>query len=438
MTLHIEPPRGWLNDPNGLCFHGGRYHAYFQYCPDDASGAGKKCWGHCVSDDLTRWSFDGIAIYPDTPFDRDGAYSGCAVSDEEGIRLFYTGNVKREGNFDYVLEGRDANVLTAFSADGLKFGEKQLLLTNSDYPDYCSRHVRDPMLFDGGKRMVLGARSVDAIGMILIYGGDASDVNSRWSFERSVSSDERFGYMWECPDIFTVGGKRLLSVSPQGILRPETGETPVSRSGYFPFPEGARSVCSEAFHEWDVGFDFYAPQTFEAPDGRRILVGWMGLPDSPYERSAGLAPTKQLLTLPREVTLEEGIVKTRPARELEGRFRDEKRRLDGESFTLDYPSALFIEPDGDFALDFDAGLRIGLCGGRLCFEFDGGGGGCGKGRGSRVIEVGEAREIELIADEISLELFVNGGETAFTTRYFPENRRVTLHGAGARVFRISI
>ena len=31
-AFHLEPPRGWLNDPNGLCWFGGRYHVYFQYC----------------------------------------------------------------------------------------------------------------------------------------------------------------------------------------------------------------------------------------------------------------------------------------------------------------------------------------------------------------------------------------------------------------------
>ncbi len=32
-------------------------------------------------------------------------------------------------------------------------------------------------------------------------------------------------------------------------------------------------------HELDSGFEFYAPQTMQADDGRRLLVGWMGVPD---------------------------------------------------------------------------------------------------------------------------------------------------------------
>ena len=31
--FHLQPPVGWLNDPNGLCVYGGQYHAFFQYGP---------------------------------------------------------------------------------------------------------------------------------------------------------------------------------------------------------------------------------------------------------------------------------------------------------------------------------------------------------------------------------------------------------------------
>ena len=31
--LHLMPPVGWLNDPNGLCQFGGVFHAFFQYSP---------------------------------------------------------------------------------------------------------------------------------------------------------------------------------------------------------------------------------------------------------------------------------------------------------------------------------------------------------------------------------------------------------------------
>ena len=47
---------------------------------------------------------------------------------------------------------------------------------------------------------------------------------------------------------------------------------------------GELEVAEEAVYpSVDRGFDFYAPQTFEDETGRRILIGWMGIPDAPYE-----------------------------------------------------------------------------------------------------------------------------------------------------------
>ncbi|MBQ7071054.1 MAG: sucrose-6-phosphate hydrolase, partial [Ruminococcus sp.] len=42
--LHLEPQKGWLNDPNGLCYFKGEYHVYFQYSPDSPEGRSAKCW----------------------------------------------------------------------------------------------------------------------------------------------------------------------------------------------------------------------------------------------------------------------------------------------------------------------------------------------------------------------------------------------------------
>lgn len=42
--LHVQPPVGWLNDPNGLCQIGDEYHVFYQYGPFDPTG-GVKHWG---------------------------------------------------------------------------------------------------------------------------------------------------------------------------------------------------------------------------------------------------------------------------------------------------------------------------------------------------------------------------------------------------------
>ena len=97
--LHLMPPVGWLNDPNGLCQFRGLYHAFFQYSPFDAQG-GVKMWGHFTSRDMLEWNYQGVALWPDQPFDCSGVYSGCALIDENQMYLYYTGNVKLEDRDD--------------------------------------------------------------------------------------------------------------------------------------------------------------------------------------------------------------------------------------------------------------------------------------------------------------------------------------------------
>lgn len=115
--FHLQPPVGWLNDPNGLCVYGGQYHAFFQYGPFDVNG-GVKHWGHAVSTDLLHWEQLPVMLYPDEPFDCHGAYSGSALVEDGTMYLYYTGNVKHPGNFDYIKEGRGHNVCLAVSCDG--------------------------------------------------------------------------------------------------------------------------------------------------------------------------------------------------------------------------------------------------------------------------------------------------------------------------------
>ena len=65
----------------------------------------------------------------------------------------------------------------------------------------------------------------------------------------------------------------------------------------------------------DYGLDFYAPQTMETEDGRRILIGWMQSWDNPMypdtQRYSGM------MTIPRELSMKDGRICQMPVRELE-------------------------------------------------------------------------------------------------------------------------
>lgn len=251
--FHLQPPVGWLNDPNGLCVYGGQYHAFFQYGPFDVNG-GVKHWGHAVSTDLLHWEQLPVMLYPDEPFDCHGAYSGSALVEDGTMYLYYTGNVKHPGNFDYIKEGRGHNVCLAVSKDGVTLDSKQCLLTNRDYPAGLTCHVRDPKVFayEGRYYMVLGARTLEDKGEVLVL--ESTD-KLRWTHINTLTTPEPFGYMWECPDLFCLDGQWYLAVSPQGIQCQN-----VYGCGWFAIYGDWRGDCTlSEFHELDAGFDYYAP-----------------------------------------------------------------------------------------------------------------------------------------------------------------------------------
>ena len=496
--LHLCPPTGWLNDPNGLCQTGGTFHAFFQYAPFDAEG-GLKLWGHCESDDLVGWRYVGAPLLADQPFDCHGVYSGSAVVEDGRIRVLYTGNVKLEdGAYDYVTSGREANTVLVESADGGRtFGRKHVVMTNADYPADETCHVRDPKVWRVGEEgagrgatcagadgegagsaaavgadeaaprylMVQGARraapaevpsvpsrycaafgeraGVD-VGEVLVF---SSPDLSRWRLERRVCSPERFGFMWECPDYFELPGAaggpvaHVLSVSPQGLEGGDWERRNVYQSGYFlldaPLLE-ASSPDPARFCLWDVGFDFYAPQTFLAKDGRRILVGWMGMPDEPAHVNKTLADGWQhCLAVPREVTFEGGRVLQRPVRELaRRRVRGERaawtcERRGSVAFDLvvdGVGSSVVVRLAGELSLSWDEGA------GWLELRFSReGADGVGGGRGVRREPVAALRDLRVVGDASSVEVFANGGELVMSTRYYPEEYSLAVDAPGAEV-----
>ncbi len=429
-TLHLEPPRGWLNDPNGLCYFGGLYHVFFQYCPTHANGSGPKHWGHYQSPDLLHWTFTGAPLHPDTPQDKSGAYSGCAVPCGDTVRLYYTGNVKHTGPYDYIRTGREANTILVETPDGIHISPKQVLLTSADYPADCSLHVRDPKVWreDGIWKMVLGARSLADAGRVLLY---HSDDGLAWRLARVLEPHPAFGYMWECPDCFPLEGRTWLSISPQGLPHGETENQNIYQSGYFELPGGIESGTPGPFTEWDMGFDFYAPQTFEAPDGRRLLIGWMGMPDADYHNPTEALGWQHCLTIPREVTAGAHGLRQRPARELDALADGAPSTIRNGTATLPLPCRLQGVAEGDFSLTLAGGLHLerdsgsGLVSLRFTRDF------LGSGRTIRRAKVGnEPLRLDILVDRSSLEIYLNDGETVFSTRFYPDEPQIPLVAEG--------
>ena len=124
LNFHLMPPVGWLNDPNGLCEFNNEYHVFYQYSPFNAKG-GIKFWGHYKSKDFINWESFDSKVYSDQPYDCHGAYSGSTLVHDGKMNIFYTGNVKNIGDYDYINSGREHNTVLIVSEDGKNFKNKK-------------------------------------------------------------------------------------------------------------------------------------------------------------------------------------------------------------------------------------------------------------------------------------------------------------------------
>lgn len=316
-TFHVASPGGWINDPNGLCHFSGRWHAFFQLHPFGAQW-GLMHWGHASSADLVHWRPEPVALAPSLEAERAGVYSGSALSGPDGLLYaFYTAHRWRNG-----VNEDDGNLevqCLATSADGIRFEKRGVVVGNPE----GLRDFRDPKVWRQGDAwlMVVGRRSPDGRGEIVLHRSE--DLLSWRPAGVLYRHPDPSVYMLECPDFFELeapdGARRwVLCFSAMGARPRGYRFRNFNNAGYLvgtwqpdgPFvPEGD-------FRPLDWGQNFYAPQTLEAPDGRRILMGWM----SP---NGGAMPTQDdgwcgQLTVPRELALEaDGALRCAPARELE-------------------------------------------------------------------------------------------------------------------------
>ena len=420
--FHLFPASGWLNDPNGLCQLDGMHHIFFQYSPDDPKG-GEKDWGHYSTKDFINYEFSGVFMRPDIPEDRSGVYSGCAYVEDNKMYIYYTGNVKHSGDYDYILEGRESNTILVTSEDGIEASEKRILLRSQDYPDNLTLHVRDPKVWcqNGTYYMTLGARTKKDEGCVILF---KSSDKINWEFSHFIEKPD-FGYMWECPDLFYVDGKQFLSVSPQGLEAKEYSFQNIYQAGYF----NAKSdllVDGKSlgeFTEWDYGFDFYAPQTYVDDKNRTILIAWMGMPDAEYGHYISIEDGWQhMLSLPRVLVYDSqsGKLLQQPVEEIK-ELRDKKIDINNLGDVDSYELYLSEFGQDDFKIQFNEGfdIKYSKLTNDLVFSFTDKN--LGSKRTSRKLKLADGENIEnmkIFIDTCSIEIFINNGLYTFTTKYF--------------------
>jgi len=430
LHFHVMPETGWLNDPNGAIQFDGLYHIYYQYVPDNPLG-GSTHWGHMTSKDMVHFNQEPIFMSPENEFDIDGTYSGSGIEKDGKLHFFYTGNVKKPGDFDYIFSGREQNVIHVVSPDGFQIEKREVVISHDDFPNGYSTHIRDPKLIEknGSYYMVLGARTEKNTGSILVY---VSDDLETWHYQGPLlEGNESQGYMWECPDFFEFDDGSVLILSPQGILPKKYKYNNPHAAGYLLGEtdwEEVKFNPETSFQEFDRGFDFYAPHTFEDDQGRRIMWSWMGVGDTnpEYTNPTIARGWQHAMSLPRELILEKGTLYQRPLDEYKKLRKNKKvtslkdaKGLSGEVYEL----LVEFDNSGEFHLKLRQDTELIYDGNILTLKH----GKSGYGRRRRLTPIEAIEQLQLFSDSSSLEIFVNNGEYVLTTRVYPEEGQDTIN-----------
>lgn len=430
---HLAPPAGWMNDPNGLIWFNGLYHAFYQHHPMSEHW-GPMHWGHATSKDMVHWQHQPIALAPGDIEDPDGCFSGSAVDDDGVLSLIYTGHAWLDG------VGNDAAIrqvqCLATSRDGVHFEKQGEVLA----PPEGVMHFRDPKVWrqDGTWWMVVGTRDDRDCGQVLLYRGETL---RDWTFERVLAgANDGESYMWECPDFFPLGEQHYLMFSPQGMRPCGYAFRNLFQSGTIAgrWQPGGAFIPTGPFRELDHGHDFYAPQSFSAADGRRIIIGWMDMWESSMPSKAeGWAGC---MTLPREITEENGALRQRPVDELLALRQSSaplpSGTLSGEQQVATHVtrSELLLTWDTQASRAEHYGLRLGD-GLRLyvdnqarrlvlwrCYPQAG-----LDGYRSIPLPPGVLLSLRIFVDRSSVEVFVNEGEAVLSSRIYPADDNRSLH-----------
>lgn len=420
---HFSSKKGWINDPNGLIYHGGYFHLFYQHYPEGVVH-GPMHWGHARSKQLIDWEELPIALYPD---EKGTIFSGCIVYDQENT----SGLGKETAPLVAVFtQNQEKNGLTrqyqslAYSTDGGMTFEKY---AGNPVLDLGLSDFRDPKVFwyPEEKRWIMLAAVLDNI---FIF----SSKNLREWKKESIyyTGDLEKNEIWECPDLClfkTREGiqKWVLIVSQNTLDYKKTGVR------YFVGKFDGKKFYEENSEEvlWlDFGRDNYAAATFAGIEGRIVQVGWMNcwayaqkLPEQGFRGSMTIPRELYLLQTPMGLRL--GQMPVEEVKEYLNVYRLSEGTLEMDillgAFLIDIHNGkgkiCLSNKKERFMIDIDFDKQYivvdrSKCGENLGKEFT--------ETKNRNFHISRQRQILLIIDITSVEIFTAGGEVAGSFQYF--------------------
>jgi beta-fructofuranosidase len=347
-VFHIAPPAQWVNDPNGPIFYKGFYHLFYQLYPF-SEASGPRFWGHVRSRDLVKWEHQPIALCPSSELGESEVWSGCCTLNGRGDpMIFYTSIAPGKSAMDH------AEQWAATSQDDLVHWQKSPanpVLSEALHGNKKIYDWRDPFVFHDGRKtfLVTGGNLNQARGgqaVVNIYEAQNPDLTA-WTYRgvlfQHPDPEVRTA---ECPNFFRLRDHWVLLVSPYGQVQYFIGDFDPATCRFQPHKRGLL----------DCGPNFYAPNTMQVPDGRRLVWGWVnGFP--------GGHGWNGCLSLPRQLSLsKDGQLLQEPAPQLTklrgARLQWRNLSLTGNDEILSLPGTNTLEIAARFDLQSAKALAL--------------------------------------------------------------------------------
>jgi fructan beta-fructosidase len=410
--FHFTSRRGWLNDPNGLVYSDGEYHLFYQHNPYGWDW-GNMHWGHAVSKDLVHWTELPTALYP-RAFG-DWCFSGSAVVDEKNTSGFGTAD--------------KPPLVAAFTSTG----RGECIVFSSDGGRTWAEYEKNPVVKHTGRdpRLLWHAKSKQWVmavydefeGKQWIAFHTSPDLKE-WTFQSRIEG------FFECPDLFEL---------PVDGSEGETKWVFSAADGKYllgDFDGKAFTPDSKEKKQLWYG-DFYAAQTYSnAPDGRRVQVGWgrgIAFPGMPFN---------QQMTVPCRLTLrkaDDGVrLFAEPVKELAALSPDNGFEAGGTlrdgAVTLKDKAGDLFDVTGEFKDEGAEAFGYTARGVAVTYDVKGQELSCGKVAAPLKPADGKVR-LRVLVDRGSIEVFGNDGRVALSVgATFPDDdRTLKVFSRGGRV-----
>ncbi len=340
--FHMEPPIGWMNDPNGLIKINDTFHLFYQFYPYDSIW-GPMHWGHFISHDLIKYKNTSIALAPDNLDIETGCFSGSAIEIDNKINLVYTAHFENEFL-------KKENQFLAFSNDEINFNKRPIPLVDLKELDekIDKNEFRDPTIkkIDGSYYMFVGSKLKSNEGVILVFKGSTID---NLKFDFIIGPYKEFGIMCECPDYFKIDDKDIFIFSSVQLKEEDNNYKNLNSSLYMigKLDLENKKYDVETFKEIDKGDTFYAPKIIENCN-EIIIIGWLemwGKSIKTHELKHGYSGS---FTIPRVLSYKNGFILQKPIDSLFDYVKEDE--YIGSNNIISRNSVLDFKMEDDFNL----------------------------------------------------------------------------------------